>query len=596
MRKKFTFLWALFFVLALSVLGAGRPVEAASKNAVRAVAIRIDNKKATKKTYTLEVGKSKILKVTVSPKKAAKSIRYKSSSLKIVSLSKKGKITAKKKGTAKIQITVTGKNKKKKSTWVKVKVVNPRIKSVSVRIDNKNVAGRAYSLERGGWKDLKVNAAPAKAVKSIRYASSNTRVANVDRKGTVIARNTGTARITVTAVNKDNKKKSVWVDIKVTDGSPAPTPTPDPNPDPEPTPEPGTSNILIAYFSLAENTENSTNVDATTSASIVVDNTGKYGTTEYIAHMIQKKVGGDLHSIQTRQSYPDDFDAVVDQNHQEMQDGVLPELVQSNLDISRYDTVFIGYPVWATNAPQAVLSFLNQYDMSGKKVIPFCTHDGYGAGSSYQTISNACPQAEVLSGIAIEAKDVSKAESMVNNWLAEIGITGQDEKDDTDKNRVLVAYFSATNTTEKLAGYLSDGLGADLYEIVPTVPYTSADLNYGDLNSRTSIEMNDPNARPEISGSVANMEQYDIVFIGYPIWWGQAPRIVSTFLESYDFSGKTIIPFCTSGSSGIGSSATNLHSLTSGANWLSGNRLDGGSSREEIVDWVNGLGLDVTAK
>ncbi len=515
MRKKFTFLWALFFVLALSVLGAGRPVEAASKKAVRAVAIRIDNKKATKKTYTLEVGKSKIFKVTVSPKKAAKSIRYKSSSLKIVSLSKKGKITAKKKGTAKIQITVTGKNKKKKSTWVKVKVVNPRIKSVSVCIDNKNVAGRAYSLERGGWKDLKVNAAPAKAVKSIRYASSNTRVANVDRKGTVIARNTGTARITVTAVNKDNKKKSVWVDIKVTDGSPAPTPTPDPNPDPEPTPEPGTSNILIAYFSLAENTENSTNVDATTSASIVVDNTGKYGTTEYIAHMIQKKVGGDLHSIQTRQSYPDDFDAVVDQNHQEMQDGVLPELVQSNLDISRYDTVFIGYPVWATNAPQAVLSFLNQYDMSGKKVIPFCTHDGYGAGSSYQTISNACPQAEVLSGIAIEAKDVSKAESMVNNWLAEIGITGQDEKDDTDKNRVLVAYFSATNTTEKLAGYLSDGLGADLYEIVPTVPYTSADLNYGDLNSRTSIEMNDPNARPEISGSVANIEQYDIVFIGY---------------------------------------------------------------------------------
>lgn len=484
-------------MLALSVLGAGRPVEAASKKAVRAVAIRIDNKKATKKTYTLEVGKSKIFKVTVSPKKAAKSIRYKSSSLKIVSLSKKGKITAKKKGTAKIQITVTGKNKKKKSTWVKVKVVNPRIKSVSVCIDNKNVAGRAYSLERGGWKDLKVNAAPAKAVKSIRYASSNTRVANVDRKGTVIARNTGTARITVTAVNKDNKKKSVWV---------------------------------------------------------------------------------------------------VDQNHQEMQDGVLPELVQSNLDISRYDTVFIGYPVWATNAPQAVLSFLNQYDMSGKKVIPFCTHDSYGAGSSYQTISNACPQAEVLSGIAIEAKDVSTAESMVNNWLAEIGITGQDEKDDTDKNRVLVAYFSATNTTEKLAGYLSDGLGADLYEIVPTVPYTSADLNYGDSNSRTSIEMNDPNARPEISGSVANMEQYDIVFIGYPIWWGQAPRIVSTFLESYDFSGKTIIPFCTSGSSGIGSSATNLHSLTSGANWLSGNRLDGGSSREEIVDWVNGLGLDVTAK
>lgn len=150
MRKKFTFLWALLFVLALSVFATGQPVEAASKNTVRSVAVRIDNKKATKKTYTLDIGKSKNLKVTVSPKKAMKAIRYKSSSSKIVSVSKKGKITAKKKGAAKIQITVTGKDKKKKSTWVKVKAVSPVIKSVSVRIDNQNVTGTAYSLERGG--------------------------------------------------------------------------------------------------------------------------------------------------------------------------------------------------------------------------------------------------------------------------------------------------------------------------------------------------------------------------------------------------------------------------------------------------------------
>lgn len=163
------------------------------------------------------------------------------------------------------------------------------------------------------------------------------------------------------------------------------------------------------------------------------------------------------------------------------------------------------------------------------------------------------------------------------------------------RTRVLVAYFSATNTTRPLAEYVADSLDADLYEIVPQIPYTSADLNYGNSSSRTSIEMNDPDARPAISGSVENMEQYDIIFIGYPIWWGQAPRVVSTFLEDYDFNGKTIIPFCTSNSSGMGSSARNLHSLTDGANWLDGQRFAGGTSRSTMVEWVNGLGLDINA-
>ena len=172
----------------------------------------------------------------------------------------------------------------------------------------------------------------------------------------------------------------------------------------------------------------------------------------------------------------------------------------------------------------------------------------------------------------------------------------QTEQEPSGEAKVLVVYFSATNTTKPLAGYIADGLGADIYEIVPATPYTSADLNYGNSSSRTSIEMNDPNARPAISGSVNNIEQYDVIFLGYPIWWGQAPRIISTFLESYDFSGKTIIPFCTSGSSGIGSSATNLHNLTSGANWLDGRRFGGGTSRSTMIEWVNSLELDVTAE
>lgn len=159
--------------------------------------------------------------------------------------------------------------------------------------------------------------------------------------------------------------------------------------------------------------------------------------------------------------------------------------------------------------------------------------------------------------------------------------------------KVLVAYFSVTNTTKGVAENIADGLGADLYEIVPETPYTDADLDYHDDNSRTTIEMSDPNARPAISGSVENMDQYEVIFLGYPIWWGQAPKIMCTFMESYDFSGKTIVPFCTSGSSGIGSSATNLEPLTNGAVWLSGRRFSGSASQNTIMEWVRGLGLNL---
>lgn len=165
-----------------------------------------------------------------------------------------------------------------------------------------------------------------------------------------------------------------------------------------------------------------------------------------------------------------------------------------------------------------------------------------------------------------------------------------------DTVKVLIAYFSATNTTEGVAETIADSLGADLYEITPEQPYTSTDLNYNDDKSRSTIEMNDPNARPAISGSVENMDQYDVVFIGYPIWWGEAPRILSTFVESYDFSGKTLVPFCTSGGSGVGSSVSNLERLTSGATWLSGTRLNGGASRSSVAEWINELGLNITAQ
>lgn len=184
------------------------------------------------------------------------------------------------------------------------------------------------------------------------------------------------------------------------------------------------NNVLIAYFSLWGNSDYPDDIDATTSASIVDDNEERYGTTEYVARMIQENVGGDIHLIQTAEPYSTDFDEVTDQNHDEMDAGTLPELTESNLDISQYDTVFIGYPVWATNAPQAIFSFLTEYDMAGKTVVPFCTHDGYGAGGSYDDIAAAVPAAaNVPEGLAIEAPDVPAADETVSQWLDQLGLT-----------------------------------------------------------------------------------------------------------------------------------------------------------------------------
>lgn len=184
-----------------------------------------------------------------------------------------------------------------------------------------------------------------------------------------------------------------------------------------------------------------------------------------------------------------------------------------------------------------------------------------------------------------EEKRETKTPSNSIPAAAENGDSGMNNEENTE-NDTLVVYFSATGTTKPLAEYAADILNADIYEIVPDDPYTEEDLAYY-TNGRADREQNDSSARPAISGSVKNMEQYDTILLGYPIWHGQAPRIISTFLESYDFSGKKIFPFCTSHSSGIGSSDTNLHSLAENANWLNGRRFAGGTTKEEIAAWLD---------
>lgn len=154
--------------------------------------------------------------------------------------------------------------------------------------------------------------------------------------------------------------------------------------------------------------------------------------------------------------------------------------------------------------------------------------------------------------------------------------------------KTLVAYFSASGQTAKLAKTLAGVTGGDLFEIVPETAYTAADLDWMDKKSRSTIEMKDPKSRPAIAGKVADMAQYDTVFVGFPIWWYQAPRIIETFLESYDFSGKTVIPFATSGGSGMGRTVDELRKLCPNANWKAGKMVNGISDKA-LADWANTL-------
>ena len=159
-------------------------------------------------------------------------------------------------------------------------------------------------------------------------------------------------------------------------------------------------------------------------------------------------------------------------------------------------------------------------------------------------------------------------------------------------SRKLVAYFSATGTTAKAAKLLSHVMGADLYEIEPEIPYTQADLNWMDKKSRSSIEMNDKKIRPAIAEKDAKIADYDVIFVGFPIWWYVAPTIINTFLEKYDFSGKKIILFATSGGSGFGKTLEELRvSVPDTAELIQGELLNGNPSRESVSAWVNRLGL-----
>lgn len=157
-------------------------------------------------------------------------------------------------------------------------------------------------------------------------------------------------------------------------------------------------------------------------------------------------------------------------------------------------------------------------------------------------------------------------------------------------NKKLVAYFSASGVTADVAARLAKVAGADLFEIKPEVPYTAADLDWTNKKSRSTIEMNDPASRPAIKEKLANMSDYDVIFVGFPIWWYVAPTIINTFLESYDFAGKTIVPFATSGGSGMGKTVAVLEKVAPESNFKPGKLLNR-DSEADMENWVRSLGV-----
>ena len=175
------------------------------------------------------------------------------------------------------------------------------------------------------------------------------------------------------------------------------------------------------------------------------------------------------------------------------------------------------------------------------------------------------------------------------NTAGDTADTAANTAADPVASKVLVVYFSATGTTKGVAEKIAKITNADLYEIKPAQAYTSADLDWNDRSSRSTKEQNDKSARPEIASETLSLDGYTTIYIGYPIWWGEEPRIMDTFAESYDFTGITMIPFCTSGGSGIGRSGQNLEENAKSGNWLDGTRFSGGVSESELQSWIESV-------
>ena len=225
-----------------------------------------------------------------------------------------------------------------------------------------------------------------------------------------------------------------------------------------------------------------------------------------------------------------------------------------------------------------------------------------GSTNSNEASSTQSSEAQNTSEENVTTAEKESADnSAASEETSDTAATGEDSTDDnmsaentpaedtSAHSDVLVAYFSATGTTKGVAERIAAVTGGDLYEILAAEPYTDDDLNYNDRSSRSTSEQNDKNARPEIGSEDISLDGYTTIYLGFPIWWGEEPRILDTFVEKYSFEGITAIPFCTSGGSGIGRSSPNMEALAGTGTWLEGKRFSGNVSEADLQSWIDGL-------
>lgn len=360
----------------------------------------------------------------------------------------------------------------------------------------------------------------------------------------------------------------------------------------ESTPAPSNTNgkNLVVYFSMPDNVDDST---------VVIDGE-TLGNTQYMAYVIQETVGADIFRIEPETPYPTDHDTLVDLAKEEQNDNARPSIKDTIENFDTYENIFVGYPNWWGDMPMILYSFFDEYDFSGKTIIPFNTHGGSGFSDTISTIKELEPNAEVLDGKSISRNDIQDAEQEIVDWVNSLGLTESEEEPDSsaevqnptnEAGKTLVVYYSATGNTENVANYIAAATNGDLFELEPVEPYSDADLNWTDDNSRVVREHDDESLRDIelVADTVENWNSYDTVFIGYPIWWGIAAWPVDGFVEANDFTGKTVIPFCTSSSSGLGESGELLAEMAGTGDWQEGQRFRSGVSESNVTAWVESL-------
>ena len=369
----------------------------------------------------------------------------------------------------------------------------------------------------------------------------------------------------------------------------------------ENTPAPNNTNgkNLVVYFSMPETTDPN-NMTTEEDNSVVVIDGEVLGNTQYMAYVIQETVGADIFRIEPETPYPTDHEKLVDLAKEEQNDNARPKIKDTIASFDTYENIFVGYPNWWGDMPMILYSFFDEYDFSGKTIIPFNTHGDSGFSDTISTIKELEPNAEVLDGKSISRNDIQDAEQEIVDWVNSLGLTESEEEPDSsavaqnptdEAGKTLVVYYSATGNTENVANYIATATDGDLFELEPVEPYSDADLNWTDDNSRVVREHDNPDERDIalVKSTVENWDEYDTIFIGYPIWWGIAAWPVDGFIEANDFTGKTVIPFATSSSSGLGESGELLSEMAGTGDWQEGQRFRSGVSESDVTAWVESL-------